>query len=67
MAKIIINMDVELDDSLAAKVLDLLSKTLETAGGRELPGGLELELRDVGGKLLLRVIEGAGSEGKPEG
>ncbi|MFP3283275.1 MAG: hypothetical protein RXP97_04265 [Nitrososphaeria archaeon] len=63
MAKIIMNIDVEIDDSLAEKVVDILSKTTE----REIPEGLELEINDVGGKLTLKVVEGGGRAGGTKG
>jgi hypothetical protein len=63
MAKIIMNIDVEIDDSLAEKVVDILSKTTE----REIPEGLELEINDVGGKLTLKVAEGGGRAGGTKG
>ncbi|MGC9116651.1 MAG: hypothetical protein ACP5ID_03465 [Conexivisphaera sp.] len=67
MAKIIVNMDIEVDDSLAEKVVDLLSKTTDKATERELPAGLELEVSDVGGKLILRIVEGGEREGGVKG
>lgn len=77
MAKITVNMDIEVDDALVGKVVDLLSKTTETATmaiskttetatGVKLPEGLELEVKDVGGKLLLKVVGVGEREGDSE-
>ncbi|MFP3228930.1 MAG: hypothetical protein RXR74_05290 [Nitrososphaeria archaeon] len=63
MAKILVNMDIEIDDALAEKVVELLGKATE----REIPEGLELEVNDVGGKLILRVVEGGKREAAPKG
>ena len=77
MAKITVNMDIEVDDALVGKVVDLLSKTTETAAttiskttetatGVKLPEGLELEVKDVGGKLVLKVVGVGEREGDSE-
>ena len=63
MAKILVNMDIEIDDALAEKVVELLGKATE----REIPEGLELEVNNVGGKLILKVVEGGKREAAPKG
>ena len=53
MAVINISMSIELDDKIAEKIVDILTKTTE----KEVPEGIEVELRDVGGRLSVRVVQ----------
>ena len=53
MAVINITMNIEIDDKIAEKIIDLLTRTTE----KEIPEGIEVELREVGGRLSVRVVQ----------
>ncbi len=57
MATININMSVEVDDEIAGKIVDVLMKATE----KEVPEGMEVELKDVGGRLSIRVVSTSSS------
>lgn len=67
VAKITINLDVEVDDALLEKVVNLISTTTQSAAGIKIPEGLELELRDVGGRLVLKAAGVGDREGELKG
>ncbi len=67
VAKITINLDVEVDDALLEKVVNLISTTTQSATGMKIPEGLELELRDVGGRLVLKAVGVGDREGELKG
>lgn len=60
MAVITVNINIEVDDKILERVLDVLLKATE----REVPEEVVFEVKDVGGRLSVKVrsvgVEGRG-------
>ena len=59
MAVITVNVNIEVDDKIVERVLDVMLRATE----KEVPEEIVLEVKDVGGQLSVKV-KSVGAEGR---